>query len=797
MNPMSGDTLRLGRVLRTCLRRLPIVIVFTGLVTAAAFVVLQHLPPVYSARSVVWLGSRESAILASQSAWSTVGRVTGSVEDGRTVAAVLSSVPVLRRVAISLKLYERPEALESRFSAFVGSLQDSFFPSEAQAEPASHDPSQPIEVSSLQSDVLSQSAFGAVDGSVETPDPLDPNADPAELEQMEAALRFAVAAIADKLDVTIDTRSEIAIISFSAPDAELAARVVNEVPKAFAAERRARMRDGSTGAAKWLAERVEDARRDVAATEQKIERVRAEHGLFADTKDSEAQQLITRLSAEADAARTRLLDAQVKLDRGRAEVDSNATNTTLFTSAVMDRLIALRADAVGKRREFLTRVSEEHGVVRDIDAKIAGLDKDINAEKHRLLGDFEVEVATAEAAVKAADTRLENARKQFATAMESNAEAEASIASLQRDLDADRAHYRSLLGRLQEARQVAQVEDDGISVIQAALPSKTPSIIGPPLLVTLAGFASFFFGMAVVALLAIIDRRIVHPDQVRAAGLSTIVSAPRVPKSGRSSRRPAFMFKDAIRRLFATTLYRGVNADMKRTVLVTSGSTNEGKTTVARALATFAAATGTSTVLVEGDLRRPGRHNRQLPRTNTGVVGLIEGRATLDEVLIPEVDDGPAVLPVTIPAQHSTELLASANMREILKELRERYDFVVIDTPPLCLAPDCELLAPYADAVVFVIRHGSSTIDRTHRSLDLLETASSPQPVAFVNRADSRFFRETYGPGASAYPAQLRSTGKYSWRTSLFGRRAVGQSSAPNHRFLSFTKRDFAKELHS
>ena len=121
--PAASVTIR--RVLGACLRGLPVVLVFTALVTGGAFVVLRHLPPAYSATSVVWLGSREAAILASPSAWSAVGRTTNGLEDSQTVAAVLTSVPVLRRVAMSLELYERPEDLRSRLSTFLGSLSDS------------------------------------------------------------------------------------------------------------------------------------------------------------------------------------------------------------------------------------------------------------------------------------------------------------------------------------------------------------------------------------------------------------------------------------------------------------------------------------------------------------------------------------------------------------------------------------------------------------------------------------------------------------------------------------------------
>ena len=792
---VSAGTIKIWRVFNACVRKLPFVLIFAALISTAAFVVLRHLPPSYSATSVVWLGSRETAILASPSAWSTVGKVTGSVEDGRTIAAVLTSVPVLRRVAISLALYDHPEQLRSRFSTFIESLTDSVFAPEDMGTAAMASEPGNIQLSALRAEdggggqslveLAPTSANDGIIGEFVSP-----------ATELEANIRWAVSAVADQLEVEIDPRSEIAVITFSAPDPELAAMVVNEIPKAFAAERRERTQAGSTGAARWLAERVEEVRREVAKTEREIDRVRTEHGISPSTDTGDEQQLAA-LAEDVETARGRLREAYTQLDRGRAEIVNNTVSTKLFGSEVMKQLLSLRADAIGQRREYLTRVSENHALVREIDTKIEGLDKDIEAEKRRLLGDFDADVAAAQATVDHAVQRLEEERSKVQSVVERKAEASAAVSALLRDLEADKQLYQSLVARLQEARQVAQVENDGVSIIQPALPPETSSIIGRPLLVALAGSLSLAFGFTTVAGIALFDRRIMHPDELRGLGLTALVSAPYVPRGKRGSNRAAFLFQEAIRRLFAMTLYGRSSTDNKRTVIIASSSKREGKTTVARALATCASATGTSTVLVEGDLRKPGRIAASERRGNPGIVAVLEGRARLDDVLIVDPKGGPDVVPTTEPVQHSTELLASKQMRMLLAELRERYDFVVIDTPPVCLTPDAELLAPFADASVFVVRFRNSTMDRTQRALDLLADASLPRPVAFANMTDNRFFEETYGQGAlhssmRAIPSARASRPK----PRLFGWRQAERVTS-DHRSLTFTKTDFAKELHS
>lgn len=784
------------RVLGACIRRLPVVVVLTTLMTGGALIILRHLPPAYTAHAVVWLGSREAAILASPSAWSALGRPSASLDEGKTMAAVFTSVPVLRRVVMSLELYDRPDDLRPRLSGFMQSLRDSVMPSETINVAAGSAPlrEQPIQLTALQSVEAERTDTAPAIASpwaanTATADPTNTAMDATD---MEARIRGAVADLQAGLEVSVDMRSEIAAISFSGPDPALAAQVVNAIPAAFAMERRERMRDGTSGAAKWLAARVDDAREDVQAIERQIEKVTAET-LSGLSPASDAEGRIAALTEEVEDAQERLRDARSRIDRSRAEIASNTIGTTVFDSEIMTQLLNLRAGAVGQRRELLTRVSEDHALVRDIEAKIAGLDSDIIAEKRRLLSDLEADSDAAANAVARAEERLAAAQAEVATVLERKNQATAAVSGLERDLDAAKSLYNGLVARLQEARQVAQLDDDSISLIQPALVPQSPSSIGRPVLVAAAGFVSFMFALAAIAGLALLDRRILLPGQVRATGLSTLVSAPFVPRAKLRARRASFLFQEAIRRLFALTLYDGARTEAKCMVLVTSGAKGEGKTTVARALATCAVATDTSTVLIDCDLRRQrtGEERRRYP--GPGLVGLLEGRANLDEVLFVDPKGGPDLIPVTEPAQHSTELLASKQMRLLLAHLRERYDFIIVDTPAVCLTPDAELLAPYADAAVFVIRHRHSTIDRTQRALDLLADASSPLPVAFANMTDTRFFDETYG--YEAHRTKVPATTSRPRLPGLRGRPWANAQTA-HHRSLTFTKTDFAMELH-
>ncbi|WP_420394692.1 GumC family protein [Acuticoccus sp.] len=755
------------------------------LVAGGTYAVVRYLPPQFTATSIVWLGEQESAIIAADSAWSTVGQQPGNVsEQSRTLVAVLTSVPILRRVAEQLELHERPDELQSRASAFVGRLRDLVGqPGEAQAVAAegailtavpgtggTHlarltvlDPP----VGRSEARVASDAGRGdLVDGVNVVPMP----------SNQEGGIRQAVARLAQDLEVDVDMRSEIAVISFTALDPELAAQVVNEVPRAFAAERRERLRSGTGGAVEWLEARVDVVRDDLLNSERALEEFRAENGLTS-AVDADALQL-ERLVRAIDEARAAEALARERLEQARSTVDDERVDTEVFGSAVMGELVALRAATTGQRRELLTRVGPDHALVRVTDEKIDGLNADILAEKQRLVRQLEADVERTELAVERATQRLVDAEGELQTEAARAAGASSALGELQREVAADRALYENLLERLKRARQVAQIEADAVRIIQPALVPQSPSSLDNGLFVAAAGFGSLMLGFALVGGLAVIDRRISHADQLAPFGFDAVIGAPRLEPirdgRGRRTRRSQtrlpsqILFDEAMRRLLASTLFEP-DGDGTRTILVTSGSKHEGKTTIAFAVATQGAVAGRRTVLVEGDLRRPGRYAAEARATNAGLSGYLEGRAGLDDIMVHDAQTGLYVVPTTETVQHSTELLASARMRTLIEALRAEYDFVVIDSAPVCLTSDPQIIARAVDDVVFVVRHGESTMERTRRSLDLLPKPRSNRFIAFVNMTDETFFNEYYGPGEHAYavtPRPKRRIGLWPWASS-------------------------------
>lgn len=169
-----------------------------------------------------------------------------------------------------------------------------------------------------------------------------------------------------------------------------------------------------------------------------------------------------------------------------------------------------------------------------------------------------------------------------------------------------------------------------------------------------------------------------------------------------------------------------VDVDHERmVVVVTSAVEDEGKTTTASNLAIALAQAGDRVVLVEGDLRRPRVAEVFGLESSVGVTTALVGRVTLDEALQETRVPGLDVLASGSRPPNPAEILQTSAMERLLDDLREAYDVVVVDAPPLLPVADAAVLGRLADGVLLVVRHGRTGHDQVRAAVDRIDQVSA------------------------------------------------------------------------
>src|SRR5450756_2218277 len=213
---------------------------------------------------------------------------------------------------------------------------------------------------------------------------------------------------------------------------------------------------------------------------------------------------------------------------------------------------------------------------------------------------------------------------------------------------------------------------------------------------------------------------------------------------------------EAFRVLRTNLQFAAVDKDLK-VILVTSASPDEGKSTVVQYLAQAISQTGKKVMVLDADLINPTLHRRFNIPNERGLSNLIVGDA--DSTVFTTLKEYPNLSVITtgpIPP-NSSELLGSARMKHLMDRLREEYDVIIVDTPPILPVTDAVVASSLADGVILVVQAGRTRSGDVHRAQEALEAAHANLLGVVLNRARRRvngyYNTRTYG-ASSMDPAK-------------------------------------------
>jgi succinoglycan biosynthesis transport protein ExoP len=241
-----------------------------------------------------------------------------------------------------------------------------------------------------------------------------------------------------------------------------------------------------------------------------------------------------------------------------------------------------------------------------------------------------------------------------------------------------------------------------------------------------------------------LDSRLKRPEEVSAyLRLPTLAVIPMVPGTSLLERRQFWdgtpmSFNEGIKVLCANLMANTPSADPAVSdVLVTSTTTGEGKTTIAASLAATMARRGHRVLLVDADMRRPALHQLFAQPQAPGLAEVLAGRATAAAVIHDTGVDGLSLLTAGQSGTDALDLLQSVPIRTALAARRDRYDWVVIDSPPAGDVADAVILANQVSAVVYVVASELTSRRHAQRAVAQLSASTAAVVGALVNRADT------------------------------------------------------------
>ncbi len=714
------------RIFLLLLRSSPFILVTLALGLAAGFAALTVLPPHYTSTIAILIDPKRPDSLGANAAFANL------VVDSSKVASVelvLTSSELLGKVVRSAHLDQDPAYGAATLSLphrWLMRLAPGFFP---------------------------------------------PLADNAEARQSRAIFTLGRNIRTGRVGMTY-----VINVTVSAPSAVQAQALARSVVNAYVSDQIETKITAAQRDTDWLTAQLARMRHTLSKSEASVEDIRRRYGFVETDHGAGAtldRQSATDINTQLQLGEDRLATSRGRWEQARRLLDSHGSLDELPEVAASQVIAGLRSQQADVRRR-LTRLkaiyTDQYSEVTRMQADLDVLDSEVAAETQRIVAglrhNFEIDLASRDA------LRQRLAALVSATSTADQADGRIQLKQAQRVLEASQLAYTAALAQLhglelQPARQDAEIR----VISDAGLPDR-PSFPKPILFLGGGGALGLLGGTAVALLLSLLRKRVEDANATcRLLALPMLAAVPRLSRADlqRCGSAPDYLvahpissFADSLRML------RGAlrtSQGMPKVVQVTSSNSGEGKSVLSASLAVSAASAGMKTAIVDLDFYHPSiARFFGMKQDARGVADLLAAGTVLPEAGFENFEQvwdkawaqtvvqawGPGLkLGVIGAGTRQTPLsdrLDGFAFSKLLSTLRDQYDFIVLDTPPILAVADGVLIARHVDATIMVCAWRSTPQKLLERAVRVLRLASVPLAGIVVNRVPAGS-AETYPRG--------------------------------------------------
>ncbi len=710
----------LRQVLLTIWRRKAVILVCVFLITTLAALVVFQLTPRYTASAKVMLDTRRNQVV-------DIGAVLSGLSAND--ATVMSEVEILKSRSLMERLVKQ-----------LGLIDDPEFNDKLRPEGFIAGILNPM-------NWIPESWYNTIVGA--SPDQ--------GLTEDEKAVRIkseVVNAVTKRFSIQPIRRSYVINLSFTSEDPRMAALVTNTLADLYIVDQLEAKFDATRRATSWLNDRLTDLRKKVNDTEKAVENFRARSGLVQDKGISINAQQISEINTQLILARSKKADAEARLRQVKNLLKSDggaASAVEVLSSRLITKLREQEAEVMRKASEMANRYGNRHPKMIAIRAEIGNLKKKIKLEVSRIAKGLANEVAIARARSQSLSGSLKKLERKAA----GQGRSRIRLRALEREAAANRLLYESFLSRFKETRQQDNIQQADARVISKAETPAESSFPKKGLIMILAFVGSIFVGIAIIFLLERLDNGFRTGEQIEAlTGIPTLGMVPTV--SGVKAKKqldryvlfkPTSSVSESIRGIRTSLM---LSHPRPKVISVTSAVPSEGKTMLVLNLARITANSGQKVALVDCDFRRPRIHSSLGISNEHTLIDVIVNKKKFDEVARVDKKTGMMVIPAKAISGNPLDLLDSDSMREFIEAMRDRFDVIFLDCPPVLAVSDIKVIGQYTDKLIYNVKWDATPREVVLSGLKQITEADIPLAGVVLTCVDVKKHAR-YGYGDSGY----------------------------------------------
>jgi succinoglycan biosynthesis transport protein ExoP len=559
-------------------------------------------------------------------------------------------------------------------------------------------------------------------------------------------------------------------IAFQSLNPDRAAEIANGVADAYIVDQLEAKYQATRRATNWLQDRLRELRAQASNAERALVDFKAKNNIIESGGRLMNEQQLAELNSALIQARAQTAEAKARLDRinevtrkdsSGGNFSETATVADTLHNEVITKLRQQYLEYSAREADWSRRYGHDHLAAVNLRNQMREIRKSILDELGRIGETYKSDYEIAKA-------REESVQKSLSSIItESNTTNQAQIAM--RELESNSQTYRALYDNFLQ-RYMESVQQQSFPITEARLITKASRPLGKSspktfLILVLATGGGLILGFGIAMLRDISDQVFRTDNQVESILQASCIAVLPIMKGGAKWRVPVQQaagkaigrqaiaqdqsilryvlespfsrFTEAVRSIKVATDVSRITKSIK-VVGVTSALPNEGKSTVATALAQLTAHSGARVLLIDCDLRNPDISRKLAPNANLGLIDVVTNKASFEEAIWTDQSTNLAFLPVVTESRliHTNEILASDAMKQLFEKLRNSYDYIVVDLSPLAPVVDVRATTNLIDSYLFVIEWGRTHIDVVKHSLNSAREVSDNIFGVVLNKAD-------------------------------------------------------------
>lgn len=547
-------------------------------------------------------------------------------------------------------------------------------------------------------------------------------------------------------------------IGYTSKDPAKAAKIANAIADAYIVDSLEAKYQATRRASIWLQDRIKELRTQASAAQKAVVDFKTANNIVDTGGRLMNEQQLAEVNSQLIMAHASTAEAKARLDRMNDIVKQDIPDANVADALKNDTIVKLRAqyvDMASKESIWASKYGADHLAAVNLRKQMAEIRKNITDELKRIQESYKSDYDIAV-------TREESIKSSLANVVSESQltnQAQVQLRELESNAQSYQAMYDNFLQRYMESVQQQSFPITEARVISAATTPLVKSYPKTLIILVASLFGGLFLSFGAAMARETTDKVFRTTGQVESVlGANCIAILPALGEaatlSGMMVRKksnpepdllryvvenPLSRFAEAVRSLKVAVDLNSIVRE-NRVLAVTSTLPNEGKSTLSTNLAQLIAHSGARVILVDSDLRNPSLSRALVPDANVGLVDVVAQKAQLEDALIVDPETKLSILPAgsTSRLLHTNEILASKAMHALVTLLRSKYDYVVLDMPPMAPVVDVRVTSSFVDSFVFVVEWGKTKIDVVKHNLRGAPEIQDKLLGVVLNKADTK-----------------------------------------------------------